>query len=92
MGSVSDYHIIVISCGWVNGGNIKVRPITAKGGITGTDLPRVTGKAKIKYISMRPRFNLAEVDVKAMDKVCKRMVLSRSEWMRRQVSRSLGNE
>ena len=69
-----------------------MRPITAKGGITGTDLPRVTGKAKIKYISMRPRFNLAEVDVKAMDKVCKRMVLSRSEWMRRQVSRSLGNE
>ena len=69
-----------------------MRPITAKGGITGTDLPRGSGKVKIKYVSMRPRFRLDEVDVKAMDKICKHMGISRSESMRRQISRSLGNE
>lgn len=69
-----------------------MRPITCKGGITGTDLPRVRGKVKIKYVSMRPRFKLDEVDVKAMDKVCKNLGISRSEWMRRQISRALGND
>lgn len=69
-----------------------MRPITCKGGITGTDLPRVRGKVRIKYVSMRPRFLLDEVDVKALDKICKHMGISRSEWMRRQVSRSLGND
>ena len=32
-----------------------MRPITAKGGITGTDLPRVTGKVKIETNEQKKR-------------------------------------
>ena len=32
-----------------------MRPITTKGGITGTDLPRVTGKVKIETNEQKKR-------------------------------------
>lgn len=67
-----------------------MRPITAKGGITGTDLPALRKKGKL--IDLRPHFKLREDDYKALQRVCKQYDVSMSEWIRRQVVRSLGNE
>lgn len=67
-----------------------MRPITCKGGITGTDLPRVRGKGKLTIV--RAGFKLYEDDIKAMDKLCKNLGMTRSEWMKWQINRSLGNE
>lgn len=67
-----------------------MRPITAKGGISGTDyMPRLKPK---KMVELRPKFSITEVDHKALLRVCKIMDISVSEWIRRQVTRSLGNE
>ena len=67
-----------------------MRPITAKGGITGTDIPAPRGKGR--PTSLRPRFTLYEADYKRLQKVCKLLDMSMSEWIRKQVLRALGNE
>lgn len=67
-----------------------MRPITAKGGITGTDLPASRGKGKL--ISLRPRFKVCESDMKALERICKIQNISKSEWIRIRVLRALGND
>lgn len=64
-----------------------MRPITAKGG---EGLPKVRGKGKL--VTVMAGFKLYEDDVKRMDKLCKTLGMTRSEWMKWQISRSLGNE
>lgn len=67
-----------------------MRPITAKGGITGTDLPTVRGKGKL--VMVMSGFKLYEDDVKRLDKLCRTLGMTRSEWIGWQINRSLGNE
>ena len=69
-----------------------MRPITAKGGITGSDLPAPRGRVKIAMVELRPKFKIDSVDHKALLRVCKLMDISVSEWLRRQTLRALGNE
>ena len=68
-----------------------MKPITAKGGITGSDLPSPRGRVKIKQVELRPRFKIDEVDHRALLNICKHMNISVNEWVRRQCSRALGN-
>ena len=69
-----------------------MRPITAKGGITGSDLPAPRGRVKIAMVELRPKFKIDSVDHKALLRVCKLMDISVSEWIRRQTMRALGND
>lgn len=67
-----------------------MRPLTAKGGITGTDLPRFRSRGHLTTV--RVSIKLYDEDIKAMDKLCKTLNMTRSEWICWQVNRSLGNE
>lgn len=61
-----------------------------RGGIAGSELPRPLPKKKM--VELRPKFSISETDHKALQRACKLLDISVSEWIRRQVNRGLGNE
>lgn len=70
-----------------------MRPITAKGGITGTDLPRVRGKVKEKDTeTVSVRFKLTKSDMKAIAKLASTLGMTLPQFAKLKLRQAVNPE